>query len=104
MAKHEMDCGTIVDTGKASRKFEETTQWNGKNHISNATKDQWVHETLYQSAKGRWYVVTTSQWQGSTPSARFVTAKEAAHWLLVNEYSEGEIPEELHEHLEAICE
>lgn len=102
MARFKMDDGTIVDTSKATAVFEEGTRWDGRNHISKATNDQWVHQTLYRSAKCRWYVVTTSQWQGATDSAEFVSDQEAARWLLANDYCD--IPVELQEHLEAICE
>lgn len=63
--------------------------------VSLATGDQWVHETLYRSRKGRWYVVTSSQWQGSTDSAEFVDAKDAARWLMTNEYPASSMPAEL---------
>jgi hypothetical protein len=104
MARFKMDDGSVVDTSKARLEFEEERRWNGRNHVSLATNDQWVHETLYCSAKRRWYIVTESQWQGSTPSARFISNEEAARWLLVNEYGVGQFPEELAECVEAVME
>ena len=50
-----MNDGTIVDTVKASQTWEEATDWNGSNQISRNTRDQWEHETLYRSAKGRYW-------------------------------------------------
>ncbi len=82
----------IVDTANAQASWEEATRWNGSNHISVATGSQWEHETLYRSAKGRYYIEHTSQWQGSTPSARFVSEEEAARWLLANE---RDLPDDL---------
>jgi hypothetical protein len=47
---------------------------------------------LYKSAKDRYYIVFTSQWQGSSPSARFVEPEEAARWLILND---EELPTDL---------
>jgi hypothetical protein len=105
MARYTIEDGngnqTVVDTDKASDHWDEATRWNGNNHISKATGSQWEHETLYCSSKGRYYVEHTSQWQGSTPSARFVSAKEAASWLLANEH---ELPGELEAAGAEVCE
>ena len=92
MGKYTMDNGAVVDTESAVAHWEEATRWNGQNHISRATGSQWEHETLYKSAKGRYWVERTSQWQGSSPHAFFLTAEEAARWLLTNEH---ELPADL---------
>lgn len=89
MSKYKMD-GTVVDTEKARARYHEDTRWDGQNHISVNTGSQWEHETLYKSGKGRFYLVRWSQWQGSTPSAEFVSDQEAAAWLELNE---KEVPE-----------
>lgn len=101
MSKYKMEDGTIVDTKKAAAKWDEGTYWNGNNHISRATGSQWNHETLYRSSKGRYYIVSGSQWQGSTDSARFVTDEEAASWLSLMSH---EIPEDLYEAANAMME
>lgn len=92
MSRYTMDDGTIVDTKNAVQHWDEGTRWNGNNHISIATGSQWVHQTLYQSRKGRYYVETVSQWQGSTPRAEWVSNREAAKWLLAMEH---DLPEDL---------
>ena len=92
MARHKMDGGTVVDTDNASRSWTEATRWNGNNHISVATGSQWEHQTLYRSRRGRYYLEHVSQWQGSTPSAEWISNRAAASWLLASEY---DIPEEL---------
>ena len=101
MSRYRMDDGVIVDTDKSTHQYEESTRWNGNNHISIATGSQWEHETLYRSAKGRYYVEHTSQWQGSTPSARWVDHAEAASWLIENG---EELPDELAALEQEICE
>jgi hypothetical protein len=87
-----MDDGTVVDTDRASNHWNEDTFWDGNNHISRATGSQWNHQTLYQSRKGRYYVESTSQWQGSRDHVEWVSREEAARWLLANEH---QLPEDL---------
>lgn len=89
---YKMDDGTVVKTENATRLWNEATRWNGNNHISIATGSQWVHETLYRSRKGRYYMEHESQWQGTTPYAEWVGNHTAAEWLLANEH---ELPEDL---------
>jgi len=84
MARYQIDEGQFVNTDLAIEEWDEDTYWDGNNHISKATGSQWEHETLYRSRKQRYYVVHTSQWQGSTPGARWLTDREAAAWLLAN--------------------
>jgi len=76
------------DRSKAEA-FEESTEWNGSNHISLATGSQWEHQTLWRTAGGRWIVESTSQWQGSRDTRVEVTNEQAARWLSVNEYDEA---------------
>ena len=93
--------GSIVDTDTAKNEWEENTTFDGSNHISKATGSQWTHETLYLSSKGRYYIVRTSQWQGSLPEARFVDNEEAAKWLLLNDH---ELPDDLAPLKNEVCE
>ncbi len=79
--------GILVDTAKAAKSWEEATSWNGNNHISKATGDQFLHETLYLSSKMRYYIEHSSQWQGSVPSCSEVSREEAAKWLIKNEHA-----------------
>jgi hypothetical protein len=96
-----MDDNTIVDTENAVAHWEESTRWDGRNHISVNTGSQWCHQTLYRSRKGRYYIVHTSQWQGSTPRAEWVSNYEAARWLIANDES---LPDNLAELAEQIVE
>lgn len=101
MARFQLEGGAIVDTDLAAHSWDEATYFDGRNHISKATGDQWTHETLYKSSKGRYYIVHSSQWQGSRDHAEEITPKAAAAWLLSNEH---ELPEDLAEFEGAIIE
>lgn len=103
MAKYRMDDGTVVDTDRATEKWEEDTFWDGRNHISKATGSQWEHQTLYRSRKGRYYVEHVSQWQGSRPHVEWVSPEEATRWLLANG-EEKTIPEDLQKFVEEVIE
>lgn len=85
MSRYRMDDGTVTDTGRAAQTWDESTYWDGNNHISTATGSQWDHETLYRSAKGRYYVVSESNRAGVAGSARWLSDNEAAAWLAFNE-------------------
>ena len=103
MARYRMDGGTIVDTDKASDEWSEGTYWDGRNHISCATGDQWTHECLYRSRKGRYYVEHSSDWQGARAHCEWVSPHEAVRWLLANGYDE-KMPDELRELVDDVTE
>lgn len=92
MTRYQMNDGTVVDVDNATKSWEEATRWNGANRISVATGSQWDHQTLHRSRKGRYWVECTSQWQGSTPHAEWLSPEAAAKWLLANDH---ELPEDL---------
>jgi len=100
MARYRVE-NTIVNTDNAVRSWEEATRWDGSNHISKATGTQWDHETLYKSRKGRYYVEHTSQWQGSTPRAEWLSPEAATRWLLQNDH---ELPEDLEQYADEVSE
>ena len=101
MARYRMEDNTVLDTDRATASWEEAKRFNGNNHISIATGSQWVHERLYRSRKGRYYIEHWSQWQGSLPSAEWVSKRQAASWLLANGH---ELPDDLAEEGEAVSE
>lgn len=84
MSTYRMSDDTVVKTENATAHWNEDTYWDGHNHISKATGSQWEHETLYRSRKGRYYVESTSAYQGRRDSAEWVSKEEAARWLLAN--------------------
>jgi hypothetical protein len=92
MARYRLQTDIVVDTSKAAQQWDEATDWDGRNHISRATGDQWTHQTLYKSSKGRYYIVHSSQWQGSRDYAEEVSKRDAAAWLVHNDH---ELPEDL---------
>lgn len=87
MSRRVLDDGRWFDTACATR-YEETTYWNGNNHISKATGSQWDHEKLYRTAGGRWILHSWSQWQGSGESWSEIDADAAARWLVRNEHED----------------
>ena len=101
MARYRMDDGTVVDTDNATRHYEEKQYHDGSNFISKATGDQWQHQDLYRSRKGRYYLETCPRINGQQAHAEWVSKQEAARWLTLNEH---EIPEELKEVVEAVTE
>lgn len=101
MARFEMEDGTVVDTKNASDSWEEDRYFDGNNMISRATGGQWTHEKLYRSRKGRYYIVHSSQWQGSRDHAEWVSPEAATRWILKNH---SEIPEDLQKYVEAVTE
>lgn len=93
MAKFQAE-GAIFDTEKAKRHWSEASDWDGRNHISRVTGSQWNHETLHKSAKGRYYVVRSSNIQGSQDEMEILSPREAAAWLLLNDH---DLPDDLRE-------
>jgi hypothetical protein len=72
--------------------WDESTYWDGHNYISRATGSQWQHEQLHRSSRGTWWIEAWSQWAGSQPSARVISAAEAASWLAAHDHP---VPPEL---------
>jgi hypothetical protein len=101
MATYRMQDGTVVKTESAVQSWEEAARWNGNNHISVHTGSQWTHQTLHKTRKGRYYIEYTSQWQGSTPHAEFVSPEEAARWLILNG---DDLPEDLKPYEDEVTE
>ena len=107
MSRFRMSDDAVVDTKNASNHWDEDTRWDGRNHISCATGDQWQHETLYRSRKGRYYTVHSSNWDGSSDSAEWVSNEEAVRWLLDCAHLEvdsPDFPEELKPLVDSIVE
>lgn len=101
MARYRMSDGTVIDTDNATKHWKEDSWHDGNNRISRATGTQWDHERLHRSRRGRYYVERWSQWQGSHPSAEWVSEQEATRWLLLNEH---DLPEDLAEHESEVSE
>ena len=93
MAKFQVE-GAIFDTERAKATWDEALDFDGSNHISRVTGSQWNHETLHKSAKGRYYVVRSSDYQGSQDEMEILSPREAAAWLLLNDH---ELPDDLRE-------
>jgi hypothetical protein len=100
LGRYKLDDGTILDRDRATQSWEEGTRWNGHNQISRATGSEWHHETLHRSAKGRYWIESASNFEGTAPAGRLITNREAAAWLLVNGYEQ--LPDDLKG--EDVCE
>ena len=95
MARFKLEDGAIVDTDRAAQSWDESSFWDGRNHISKATGDQFTHETLYKSAKGQILHSPLLTVAGSRDHAEEIPARDAAAWLLQNDH---ELPEDLAEY------
>ena len=94
MKRQAIDGGKWFDLESAT-KFAENTRWDGRNHISVATGDQWSHEDLYRTAGGRWVKNSYSQWQGSSETWEEINEAEAAEWLVSNGHDSPIVAEEI---------
>lgn len=83
MSRINLGNGKWFDGAKAKR-WDESTTWNGNNHISDATGSQWDHEQLYRTAKGMWVLHCWSQWQGSRATYEIIDETSAIGWLIDN--------------------
>jgi len=90
--------GRWFDAEKAE-KFEEDTWFNGHNHVSVATGDQFTHEVLYKTAKGLWVLHEWSQWQGSRATYIDIEPARAQDWLLYNGHDDA-VPQRVISNLE----
>lgn len=86
MSKYKMEDGTIVDTARAAQSWDEYTVWDGSARVSVNTKSEWNHERLHMSSKGRFWIEEESQWQGAVSTARRISRRKAAIWLLTNHH------------------
>ena len=101
MTRFRMDDGAVLDTNNARDSWAEAKDWDGRNNISRATGQQFHHETLYISRRGRYYVERYSDYQGVRPSAEWISKRAAAAWLLLNDHA---IPDDLREVADEVAE
>ena len=98
MKRQTTSDGKWFDLERAT-KYSEDTRWNGSNRISVATGSQWHHQVLYNTAGGAWVLNRWSQYQGSGESWDWISAEEAAAWLIANDH---ELPETLAREAQAL--
>jgi hypothetical protein len=97
----QMEDGTVINTEKAAQRWDETRWHNGQNFISKATGQQFSHETLYESRKGRFYKCCHSDYQGSHDHCEWLDERAAVRWLLLNKHP---VPERLQKLIEQVEE
>jgi hypothetical protein len=83
MKRVPLESGRWFDSDKATV-FKEATWWDGHNHVSCATGDQFAHEQLYCTSGGKWILESWSQWQRSRNTFEEISDKSAAAWLVKN--------------------
>jgi hypothetical protein len=66
--------------------FHESTRWDGRNHISLATGEQWEHELLCFTANGSWVIHRWSQMQGKQDVWETITEECAFAWLIAQDH------------------
>ena len=81
MAIYKMDDGIWVNTDKAQAKWVGKKRWKGNQHIYVHTGSCDERQTLYRSAKGRYYIVSYDKWDSE---AYWMSDIEAVRWLLIN--------------------
>ncbi len=101
MARYQMEDGIIVETKNARESWDQESDWDGSNRIGRSTRSQWIDQTLYCSAKGRYYLVTEPRIDQQMPHAAWVSNEDAARWLLLNDH---ELPDDLEALAEEVSE
>jgi hypothetical protein len=85
MKRISLPDGRWFDAEKAQG-WEESTTWDGRNHVSDATGSQFDHEHLYRTRGGVYVLHHWSQWQGSRETYEEISGEDAARWLVRNGY------------------
>ena len=83
MPRYTMQDGASIHTRDAAQSWKEATFWDGKDIISRATGSQRLHQTLYKTREGRYYLIHTSEIADS--HATWLSSQQAAQWLVLNE-------------------
>lgn len=102
MPRYAMQDGTVVDTERASKSWEELRYKIGAVPSSGGAALNQRRQTLHRSRRGRYYIEfvdTGDAWKlliGKTPNRRghveWQSPEAATRWLIVNDY---DLPEEL---------
>ena len=86
MKRVNLGDGRWFDSQKATS-YQDDTVWDGHNHISVATGDQWVRATLWHTAGGAWVLETDSPYE--TTYDYPVAESDAFRWLIDNGHSDA---------------
>ena len=88
------DTGGTLYYGAVAARYEEGTTWDGRNHISTATGSQWDHEEVVRTKRGKYYIVSSSQYQGSQSKARALDLSGVAKWLVRAGYVASQVSDD----------
>ena len=69
--------------------FDDSTYWNGNNHISRATGSPWERQRLYYTANGKWVINCWSHSQGSDETYEQVDEGLAVDWLVKHDHADS---------------
>lgn len=75
--------------------YEEALRFDGRNHVSLHTTEEFRGRQLGRTARGQYVIRAWSQWQGERNRVYPVTSEEAADWFARNESEDHEIPRDL---------
>lgn len=89
------------DPAKSTR-FDQGQRSDGRNLLGTVTGSQWVDESLYRTASGRWVLnIDRTKINYGPDTYRFLTDDEARDWLIRSEINDdalvehfGDVPDE----------
>jgi hypothetical protein len=93
--------GVVLDTQRATQSWAQKTYFNGQNRVGVVTQSDTSHQALYRSSKGRYWMEHWTTWGCVTTWASILSPRQAARWLLANEY---ELPEDLAKYADEVLE
>ena len=76
------DTGGTLYMGAVVEQFREDVRWDGHNWISTATGNQFNHEQINRTRRGKYYLVKWSQWEGVRTRAVALSLAEVALWVI----------------------
>lgn len=80
-----------ADLSKAEA-YADGTRWNGNNNVGRNSGSEWIDETLYRTAGGRWLLNRdATRYHNGDDAYRYLTDDEARDWLIRTEEHEDAI-------------
>lgn len=70
-----------VSEDRSESDWNEDWTWDGQNKLSAATGSEWVHEHLYRTHNGIFWLRTMDGWHNNMCSAKYLSPEDAIRWL-----------------------